>query len=191
MFMMIPLLPLFPLFPFPLTWNPPCCDGIRPPLHWVARKLTLAFPPSCPSGPSPTQNLDPPGFARPRIDIHQDDIANPTHMLAYSTVPTLSIALSYYTSSWSWFCVNNINKSMEKPPMHGSHLPTVSFGCQVVRSVLVRYRIPQKVAQQRIYTVSMTRVTSGDHNRVFWFGHCSARSCGSMGWSRFSLVYLT
>ncbi len=38
------IIPLLPLFPFPLTWNPPSCDRIRPPLLWVARKLTPAFP---------------------------------------------------------------------------------------------------------------------------------------------------
>ncbi len=38
------LAPLAPLVPSPLTWNPPCCDRIRPPLPWVARKLTPVFP---------------------------------------------------------------------------------------------------------------------------------------------------
>ncbi len=32
----------------------------------------------------PTRNPDPLGFPRPKIDTHKDDIANPTHMLAYS-----------------------------------------------------------------------------------------------------------
>jgi hypothetical protein len=28
-----------------LTWNPPCCDRIRPPRSQVARKLIFPFPP--------------------------------------------------------------------------------------------------------------------------------------------------
>ncbi len=63
---MYTMIPLLPFFPFPLTWNPPCCDRICPLLPWVARKLTLAFPPfahlapphpkSRPPGVSQTQN---------------------------------------------------------------------------------------------------------------------------------------
>ncbi len=51
----IPLLFRFPLLPslllpirFPLlTWNPPCCDRIRPPRSQVARKLIFSFPSPC------------------------------------------------------------------------------------------------------------------------------------------------
>ncbi len=42
MYITIPLAPL--VRPSPLTWNPPCCDRIRSPLSWVARKLTPHFP---------------------------------------------------------------------------------------------------------------------------------------------------
>jgi hypothetical protein len=66
---MYTIIPLLPLFPFPLTWNPPCCDRIRPPLPWVAHKLTPAFPSSAHLA-SPTRNPDPLGFPEPRIDIH-------------------------------------------------------------------------------------------------------------------------
>ncbi len=49
-------IPLLFGFPFPhslllpirlplLTWNPPCCDRIRPPRSQVARKLIFPFPP--------------------------------------------------------------------------------------------------------------------------------------------------
>ncbi len=41
-----PLAPLASLFgPLQLTWNPPCCDRIRPPHSQVARKLAPLFPP--------------------------------------------------------------------------------------------------------------------------------------------------
>jgi hypothetical protein len=60
---LLPLLPLLPLFPSPLTWNPPCCDRIRPLLPWVARKLTLAFPPSAHLAP-PHPKSRPPGVSQ-------------------------------------------------------------------------------------------------------------------------------
>jgi hypothetical protein len=60
---LLPLLPLLPLFPFPLTWNPPCCVRIRPLLSWVARKLTLAFPPSAHLAP-PHPKSRPPGVSQ-------------------------------------------------------------------------------------------------------------------------------
>ncbi len=62
--MIIPLLPLLPLFPFPLTWNPPSCDRIRPPLLWVARKLTPAFPSPVHLVPYPKSR--PPGVSQTR-----------------------------------------------------------------------------------------------------------------------------
>jgi hypothetical protein len=36
---------LLPICTLLLTWNPPCCDRIRPPCIQVARKLTSHFPP--------------------------------------------------------------------------------------------------------------------------------------------------
>jgi hypothetical protein len=62
MYINIPSLPLFPLLPFPLTWNPPSCDRIRPPLLWVARKLTLAFP--SPAHLDPYPKSRPPGVSQ-------------------------------------------------------------------------------------------------------------------------------
>ncbi len=59
MYMIVPLLPLFP---FPLTWNPPCCDRIRPPLPWVARKLTPVFP--SPADLAPYPKSRPPGVSQ-------------------------------------------------------------------------------------------------------------------------------
>ncbi len=38
------LLSFCPICPLLLTWNPPCCDRIRPPCPQVARKLTHPFP---------------------------------------------------------------------------------------------------------------------------------------------------
>jgi hypothetical protein len=67
MYIIIPLLPLFPLLPllpFPLTWNPPSCDRIRPPLLWVARKLTPAFP--SPAYLAPYPKSRPPGVSQTR-----------------------------------------------------------------------------------------------------------------------------
>ncbi len=61
---LLPLLPLFPLFPFPLTWNPPSCDRIRPPLSWVARKLTPVFPSHAHLAPYPKSR--PPGVSQTR-----------------------------------------------------------------------------------------------------------------------------
>ncbi len=51
--------PCSPYCPFPLTWNPPCCDRIRPPLSWVARKLTPSFPSPAHLAPHPKSR--PPG----------------------------------------------------------------------------------------------------------------------------------
>ncbi len=64
MYTIIPLLPLLPLFnPAPLTWNPPCCDRIRPPRSRVARKLTPHFPHL--AHVALTRNPNPQGFSRP------------------------------------------------------------------------------------------------------------------------------
>ncbi len=71
---MIPLflLPFFPhslLLPirFPsLTWNPPCCDRIRPPRSQVARKLDSPFPSPCAYTPH-SRILTPWGFSHPNI----------------------------------------------------------------------------------------------------------------------------
>jgi hypothetical protein len=42
------LIPLCSPFESPLlTWNPPCCDRIRPPRSQVARKLIFPFPSPC------------------------------------------------------------------------------------------------------------------------------------------------
>ncbi len=61
-----PLAPLTLLIcPFPLTWNPPCCDRIRPPLSRVARKLTPLISLTCPCGPSP-EIPTPWGFSSPK-----------------------------------------------------------------------------------------------------------------------------
>jgi hypothetical protein len=65
MYTIIPLLPLLPLFPFPLTWNPPYCDRIRPPLPWVAHKLTPEFPSSAHLAPLP-EIPTPWGFPDPK-----------------------------------------------------------------------------------------------------------------------------
>ncbi len=69
MYMNIPLAfsPLAPLFsPLQLTWNPPCCDRIRPPRSQVARKLTLLFP--SPGSYTPLPKIPTPqGFPDPNI----------------------------------------------------------------------------------------------------------------------------
>jgi hypothetical protein len=57
------LLPIcFPL----LTWNPPCCDRIRPPRSQVARKLIFPFPSPCSYTPHP-KIPTPWGFPDPNI----------------------------------------------------------------------------------------------------------------------------
>ncbi len=62
-----PLAPLAPLFsPLQLTWNPPCCDRIRPPRSQVALKLTPLFPSSGSYAPLP-KILTPQGFPDPNI----------------------------------------------------------------------------------------------------------------------------
>jgi hypothetical protein len=62
-----PCSPCSPYSPYPLTWNPPCCVRIRPPLLPVARKLTLFVPHLAhvlPLSKIPT----PPGF--PDLNMH-------------------------------------------------------------------------------------------------------------------------
>jgi hypothetical protein len=75
MYTIIPLAPLFN--PSQLTWNPPCCDRIRPPRSQVARELTPHFP--HPTHVAPYPKSRPPRVFQTQIYIHQDDIANPTH----------------------------------------------------------------------------------------------------------------
>jgi hypothetical protein len=57
------LIPFAPLSnPPSLTWNPPCCDRIRPPRSQVACKLTSPFSTLSPTLPPPiSQN---PGYQR-------------------------------------------------------------------------------------------------------------------------------
>jgi hypothetical protein len=58
-----PLAPLVPLFrSLSLTWNPPCCDRIRPPRSQVACKLTSPF--STLSSTLPPPNSQNPGYQR-------------------------------------------------------------------------------------------------------------------------------
>jgi hypothetical protein len=70
MYTIIPLAifsPFAPLFsPSQLTWNPPCCDRIRPPRSQVARKLTSPFPSPGSYTPLP-KILTPQGFPDPNI----------------------------------------------------------------------------------------------------------------------------
>ncbi len=55
-----------PIRPLLLTWNPPCCDRIRPPCPQVARKLTLPFP--SPGSYTPHSKIPtPPSFPTPNI----------------------------------------------------------------------------------------------------------------------------
>jgi hypothetical protein len=49
-----------------LTWNPPCCDRIRPPRSHVARKLIFPFPSPCPYTPH-SKIPTPQGFSDPNI----------------------------------------------------------------------------------------------------------------------------
>jgi hypothetical protein len=72
---LVPLAPLFPLVslvplvrPSSLTWNPPCCDRIRPPRSRVARKLTPCFPHLPHVAPYPISR--PPGVSQIQIYIH-------------------------------------------------------------------------------------------------------------------------
>ncbi len=58
--------PFAPFAPLLLTWNPPCCDRIRPPWPQVARKLTLPFP--SPGSFTPhSKILTPRSFPTPNI----------------------------------------------------------------------------------------------------------------------------
>jgi hypothetical protein len=59
---------LLPFVPPLLTWNPPCCDRIRPPRTQVARKLTSHFPPLAHIPLIP--KFRPPGVSQPQIYVH-------------------------------------------------------------------------------------------------------------------------
>jgi hypothetical protein len=70
----IPLLLCFPFLHSPLlpiclsllTWNPPCCDRIRPPRPQVAGKLIFPFPSPCSYTPH-SEIPTPWGFPDPNI----------------------------------------------------------------------------------------------------------------------------
>ncbi len=47
LFLAFPHSPLLPICILLLTWNPPCCDRIRPPRSQVAHKLIFPFPSPC------------------------------------------------------------------------------------------------------------------------------------------------
>jgi hypothetical protein len=82
--------PLVPLDP--LTWNPPCCDRIRPPCLPVARKLILCslIQPMWPLARSP----DPRGFPDPNIHLIRTTLR---------TRPKCSLTLSTGEYFQRWF----------------------------------------------------------------------------------------
>ncbi len=74
------------LYPFCsplLTWNPPCCDRIRPPQSQVARKLISPFPHSTPYTPH-SEILTPWGF--PELNIHFTKTTSRTWVTRSSTI---------------------------------------------------------------------------------------------------------
>jgi hypothetical protein len=79
-----------------LTWNPPCCNRIRPSWSQVARELISPFP-SLPI-PSPFQNPDPLGLSRakcaPTKTTSQHWLASPAHLY-------YSLSTSFFPSSFS------------------------------------------------------------------------------------------
>jgi hypothetical protein len=81
-----------PFVPLLLTWNPPCCDRIRPPRSQVARKLTSRFPPLAHIPHIPKSR--PPGVSQPQIYIHKDDIANLAHKIEHNTYLHLTVKLT-------------------------------------------------------------------------------------------------
>jgi hypothetical protein len=72
------LIPFCSLSRFPLlSWNPPCCDRIRPPWSQVARKLIFSFPslPICSPSVSHSEIPTPCGFPklmRPLLRRHRN-----------------------------------------------------------------------------------------------------------------------
>jgi hypothetical protein len=94
-----PLAPLAPLLgPLQLTWNPPCCDRIRPPRSQVARKLLPYFPPLAHIPPLPkiptTQ-----GF--PDLNIHS--LGRHCEPNPQSSLTILPLCLSHLIISWDIF----------------------------------------------------------------------------------------
>ncbi len=86
--------PLAPLIcPFPLTWNPPCCDRIRPPLSRVALKLYRLISLTCPCGPSP-ETPTPWGFSRPKYTFIRTTLrTQPICSLTDSTIYVMYICV--------------------------------------------------------------------------------------------------
>jgi hypothetical protein len=91
-----PLAPLVPLFPFPLSWNPPSCDRIRPPWSPIACKLNSPFP--CPCSLAPHSKIPTPRGFSP-LNIHslgryrESGSHDPAHLatsilIIYNTVGT-------------------------------------------------------------------------------------------------------
>jgi hypothetical protein len=64
MYMIAPLAPLVPLVLFSTYLDPPSFDRIRPPLPWVARKLTPVVP--SPAHLAPYPKSRPPGVSQTR-----------------------------------------------------------------------------------------------------------------------------
>ncbi len=106
-----------PLFsPLQLTWNPPCCDRIRPPHFQVARKLTPLFP--SPGSDTPLPKIPTPqGFPDPNIhSLGRHCEPNPQSSLT-STIQggrstTQSVALRLhgepYRAALGWATANSI-----------------------------------------------------------------------------------
>jgi hypothetical protein len=106
-----------------LTWNPPCCDRIRPPRSQVARKLIFPFPSPCsytPYSKIPT----PRGFPDPNIHSlgrhcesgSQDPAQFPrcrcSAMIIYASPAVLvSLSDSMYCSTTRGSCMFTIDRS--------------------------------------------------------------------------------
>ncbi len=86
-------IPLTPLSnPLSLTWNPPCCDRIRPPRSQVACKLTSPF-----STLSPT--LPPPYSQNPGYQCLTKTTLRIRHLRS-GTVMSYSESVYSYTMFW-------------------------------------------------------------------------------------------
>jgi hypothetical protein len=105
-FCLLFFIPFAPLCFLLLTWNPPCCDRIRPPQSQVVRKLISPFPHST---PYTLHSKIPTPWGFPELNIHFTKTTSRTWVTRSSTPMAPYRCLLFYISNIVESVVRTVN----------------------------------------------------------------------------------